>query len=266
MPQKIRIIFVAFLLLVSNLLFAQFKSIKGVVIGSGDVEGIHILNQSSVKYDVTDTDGSFEIFAKLNDTLVVSALKYKTKTVVLNTNNFNKTILQIKLQEKIDELEEVFVGKVLTGSLNSDVGNVEIKKEVNFYDLGIPGYTGKPKTIEERKLFDADHGKMFVYTGIGLAVNVNKLLNKVSGRTKKLKEIVALSENDKCMKRMRDFYSESLFENEKLTSAQQTEYFYFCADDENFSSICKRNDPIEVISFLNKKLSDYNINLQSKED
>ena len=66
-----------------------------VRIGNGDVEGIHILNQSSVKYDVTDTDGSFEVFAKLNDTLVVSALKYKTKTVILNTNNFNKTILQI---------------------------------------------------------------------------------------------------------------------------------------------------------------------------
>lgn len=265
MSLKIKIVLVT-LLTISNLALAQSKMLKGVVVANDDVEGIHILNRSSVKYDVTDTDGNFEIFAKLNDTLVISALKYQTKSVVINLEKFNSVLLKIKLQEKIDELEEVFVGKQLTGSLNSDVGNVKLKKELNFYDLGIPGYKGKPKTIEERKLYDADHGKMAAFYIIAGAVNVNKLLNKISGRTKKLKAIVALSENDKCMKRIRDSYSNIILEDEKFTDAQKAEYFYFCMDDKIFSSICTSNNSIEIIPFLNKKLLDYKKNLQSAED
>ena len=244
---------------------AQLTTLKGTVIAKDDVEGIHILNKSSVKYTVTDTDGSFSILAKANDTIVISGLKYELKEIRVIPKYFEDNNLDIYLTEKVNTLDEVIVGKVLTGDINSDIGNVEIKEEVNFYDLGIPGYTGKPKTIEERKLFDADNGKMFA-VGLGGAVNFNKLLNKISGRTKKLKAIVDLSEKDKCMKRMRDFYSKIILDKENFSDPQKAEYFYFCMDDSNFKTICERNDPSEVIPFLNEKLSVYKQNLESKDD
>ena len=155
------------------------------------------------------------------------------------------------------------MGKVLTGSLGSDIGNVELKKQPNFYDLGIPGYTGKPKTISERKLADADGGGPIYY---GLGVNFHKLLNRISGRTKMLRARVNLEEKDKCMKRLKEFYSESLFKNETLTDGQQAEYFYFCMDADNFLDLCKRNDPSEVIPFLKEKLKIYKQNLAEIRD
>lgn len=262
MIKKIKIFIFLFCLLfgVAN---AQLKELKGVVMAKGDVEGVHVLNKSSVKYTVTDTDGSFEILAKPNDTLTISALKYKTKEVVVTKDFFQSNKLRVFLEEKVNELDEVVVGKILTGNIGSDIGNVELKKEVNFYDLGIPGYTGKPKTIEERKLADAvSGGPVYQIT----SVNFHKLLNIISGRTKKLKAIVDLSERDKCMKRIKDFYSETLFENEEFTEAQKADYFYFCMDGLNFKDICERNDPSEVIPYLNEKLKTYKQNLNLKED
>ena len=245
---------------------AQLKTLQGIVIANDDVEGIHVLNKSSVKYTVTDTDGSFLILAKANDTLVISGLKYELKEIKIIPKYFENFNLKIYLTEKVNTLDEVIVGRILTGDINSDIGNVKIKEELNFYDIGIPGYTGKPKTIEERKLYDADHGKMIQFYGIAGAVNINKLLNKISGRTKKLKAIVDLSEKDKCMRRTRDFYSKIILDKENFSDPQKAEYFYFCMDDSNFKTICERNDPSEVIPFLNEKLSAYKQNLEYKDD
>ncbi|WP_299113278.1 carboxypeptidase-like regulatory domain-containing protein [uncultured Winogradskyella sp.] len=253
------------LIVLAGTVNAQLKTLRGVVLANGDVEGVHILNKSSVKYTVTNTDGSFEILAKPKDTLTISALKYQTKEIVLGQEFFESRALRIYLIEKVNELEEVVVGEILTGNIGSDIGNVELKDEVNFYDLGIPGYTGKPKTIPERKLADADAGN-WGYVGLGFGVNFHKLLNKVSGRTKKLKAIVELDEKDKCMKRMRDFYSESIFDKEEFTEPQKADYFYFCMDDLKFKNICNRNDPSEVIPFFNEKLKAYKLNLNSKDD
>jgi len=253
------------IVLTTSIVNAQLKTLKGKVIAGGDVEGVHILNKSSVKYTVTDTDGNFDILAKPRDTLTISALKYQTKEIVVNQDFYRPNGLKVYLTEKVNELDEVVVGKILTGNIGSDIGNVELKEEVNFYNLGIPGYTGKPKTLPERKLADADAGS-WGYVGLGFGINFHKLLNRVSGRTKKLKAIVALDEKDKCMNRMRDFYSETLLENQELTKPQKADYFYFCMDDLKFKDICNRNDPSEVIPFLNEKLKTYKQNLNSKDN
>ncbi|ARV10262.1 hypothetical protein BTO05_11665 [Winogradskyella sp. PC-19] len=244
---------------------AQLRTLEGIVIANDDVEGIHVLNKSSVKYTVTDTDGSFSILAKADDTLVVSGLKYELKEIKIIPEYFENNNLKIYLTEKVNTLDEVVVGQILTGDIGSDVGNVKIKEEVNFYDLGIPGYIGKPKTIPERKLADADGGS-WGYVGLGFGLNFHKLLNKISGRTKKLKANVELERKDKCMKRMRDSYSKVILDKERFSDAQKAEYFYFCMDDLSFKTICERNVPSEVIPFLNNKLEAYKKNLESKED
>ncbi len=244
---------------------SQTRELNGQLIANDDVEGIHILNRTSAKYAISKEDGSFVILAKASDTLFVSGLKYQNQEFIITQSMMDLGSFSVRLIEKINELSEVIVGKILTGSLQSDLENSDAKPEVNFYDLGIPGFTGKPLTQNERKLHDADAGPMG-YIGLRAGVNFHKLLNKVSGRTKKLKAIVELDEKDKCMKRIRDFYSESLFDKEEFTEPQKADYFYFCMDDLKFKGICNRNDPSEVIPFLNEKLKAYKQNLNSKDD
>jgi arginine utilization protein RocB len=185
---------------------------------------------------------------------------------IISENN-----LRVYLNEKINELDEVVVGKILSGSLDSDINNFGKETDVNFYDLGIPGYTGKPKTLNERKLSDADAGGWLSggnagAFGAGVGVNFHKILNRISGRTKKLKARVAIDAKDKCRQAIKEEYGGAIFETEEFTEDSKADYFYFCMDDENFKDICNRNDPTEILPFLKNKLIAYKVNLNSDKD
>jgi hypothetical protein len=236
---------------------AQTKDLNGQFIANDEVEGLHILNKTSAKYTVSKEDGSFVIPAKTSDTLFISGLKYKNQEFVITQSIIDAGSFSIQLTETINELDEVRVGSTLTGSLESDLENSDAETEVNFYDLGIPGYKGKPLTQNERKLHDADGGGP-IYTGLG--VNVHKLLNRISGRTKKLKEIVALDKEDSCIERLRREYEEAIFKTDTLADNLKNEYFYFCQEDEGFRTLCEENNDLKAIEFLQTKLKAYKKN------
>ena len=81
---------------------AQLQNLSGKISANGDVEGIHILNKTSVKYTVSRPDGTFDIGVKINDTLVFSALKYQLKELVITQKALQKNFLQVYLTEKVN--------------------------------------------------------------------------------------------------------------------------------------------------------------------
>ena len=198
---------------------------------------------------------------------MISGVKYQTQDVIISSSIMELGQFNINLIEKINELDEVIVGKILTGSLESDLENSDAQPEINFYDLGIPGYKGKPLTQNERKLHDADAGPsgsvMGGPYGGGVGLNLHKLLNTVSGRTKKLKAIVELDDRDRCMERFRRDYEAFLFENDTLTENLRNEYYLFCQEDEEFLTLCNQNNEIKVLEFLQAKLTVYQENRKS---
>ncbi|MFK7833091.1 MAG: hypothetical protein AB8B52_07435 [Winogradskyella sp.] len=266
--SKILIYAVAFLL--SLFAEAQTKEIKGQLIADDEVEGLHILNKTNIKYTISNEGGSFVIPASVSDTLVISGVKYKLQEVIISAAMMEAEKVRVTLVEDVNELREVVVGKILTGSLESDLENSDAEPEINFYDLGIPGYTGKQLTQNERKLFDADSGPNgFIGGGpfgAGAGVNLHKLLNKVTGRTKKLKAIVELDNRDACIQRLKNNYESLIFENDTLAENLKTEYYLFCQEDDDFLTLCQQNNDIKLIEFLQAKLLIYRENLNSVKD
>lgn len=248
-----------FFLLAFGLIFAvnaQLKDLSGQLIASDEVEGLHILNRTAAKYTISNEDGSFVIPARVSDTLFISGLKYEPQEFVITQAILDIGGFSVTLIEKINELNEVVVGKIFTGSLVSDLENLDAKTEINFYDLGIPGYTGKQLSQNERKLHDADAGS-WGSIGLGFAVNFHKLLNAVSGRTKKLKEIVALDNEEKCITRLRREFEAAIFETDSLAENLKNEYFYFCQEDDSFDALCQEQNDLKSIEFLKQKLKAY---------
>lgn len=243
---------------------AQRKEIKGQLIADDEVEGIHILNKTAAKYAISNADGSFSILAKSSDTLYISSLKYENKEVVITEQIEISGIISVQLEEKVNALDKVIVGKILTGSLQSDLENSDAKTEVNFYDLGIPGNTKLPLTQNERKLHDADAGPMG-YIGLGFGVNFHKLLNTISGRTKKLKAIVELDNRDKCINRLRIDYESILFEKDTLVESLRNEYFMFCQEDESFLVLCEEKNDIKMLEYMQQKLKAYRDNRKTQD-
>ncbi|NRB82502.1 MAG: hypothetical protein HRU49_01795 [Winogradskyella sp.] len=260
--KKIKIFLSFTAILAISVSYAQRKELNGQLTANDDVEGIHVLNKSAAKFAISDEGGTFRILAKVNDTLFVSSLKYKNKDVVLTQAMIDAEIILIQLEEKINALDKVVVGKILTGSLQSDLENSDAKTEVNFYDLGIPGNTKLPLTQNERKLHDADAGPMG-YIGLGFGLNFHKLLNKISGRTKKLKAIVELDDRDRCINRLRADYESIIFETDSLSDRLKNEYFLFCQEGDTFLALCKEKNEMKLLEYMQQKLIQYMENRES---
>ncbi|MCC1483946.1 carboxypeptidase-like regulatory domain-containing protein [Winogradskyella immobilis] len=237
---------------------AQLKTLKGKVVADDDVENIHVLNKSALKFTTTNTDGTFEILVKVTDTLTISSLKYQLEEVVITTEILNIGYIQVSLTEKVNQLDQVVIGKILTGNLDSDINNLDVKTDINFYDLGIPGYTGKLPTLAERKLIAA--------TGSGGGVSIVGLINAITGKTKYYKSLVKLERRERCLNQLKDAYSESIFENKKMVDSLKLQYFEYAADDSNFESICKEKGSLNQLEFLIQKLKDFKIQIKSKDE
>jgi len=244
---------------------SQTVELNGVVTADTDVENIHVINKTSNKFATTNKLGGFKIQAKIFDTIVFSSVQYKIKALVVTSKNIQEKSILVHLSEFVNILEEVLLGKVLTGDLNSDIKNSDAERPIDFYDVGIPGYTGKPKTQNERRLYEADNGK-YVSIGLGLGLNLNKILNKISGRTKKLKERVRLESNDVLLYSIKARLSEDFFATYPLDESLHPDFFYFCSDDENFKIKCAGRSDIEVFEFLAEKIIEYKNNLNTIKD
>ena len=235
-------------------LFSQSTEIQGKVTASSDIDRIHIINKTANRFSVTNDDGEFEISASVNDTILISAIQYKPLEILITPLMIQSKFISAHLTDKITELDEVVVGRILTGDLLSDIENSDKKRDLNFYDLGIPGYTGKQKTQSERRLHEAT-------TGSGL-VPLNPILNWLSGRTKELKDQIARENIDNALQKTSSELSEMLFNIDDLEESKRVEFFYFVSDDPDFLPLSKLNNDMKMLEFLQKKLEEFKIQIE----
>ncbi|WP_298895891.1 carboxypeptidase-like regulatory domain-containing protein [uncultured Psychroserpens sp.] len=249
-----KLFFFLLAVLFSSRLVAQTKDISGQILASGDLVGIHIINKTASKFTITNDKGGFEIPAKLNDTITVSGVQYKPKEVIVTDIIMQTQSMIVNLEDNVNLLDEVVVGKVLTGDLMSDIENTEVKRDINFYDVGIPGYTGPRKTQSERRLYEAKSG--------GGIVPLNPLINWISGRTKRLKEQIKREELNKAVDQVEAKFSEMLFDTDTLDATKRKEFFYFSGDDPKFLPLSKTKDEIKMLEFLKEKLKKFKRRLE----
>lgn len=249
----IRFSILAFLFL-CQAAFSQSVEISGKVGSKIDVENIHVINKTAQVFTITNNKGEFKISASLNDTIIFSSIQHQPKMVVVDKNMVLFKAIKITLDEQVNELDEVVVGRVLTGNLLSDIKNVKGDAPINFYDVGIPGYTGKPATQSERRLNEA-------ITGAGF-IPLNPILNAISGRTKMLKNRIKLEEREALMQSIKGRLSKDFFMSNPLDEALKMDFFYFCADDENFIEYCQNETDFKILIFLRHKYKQYMENLK----
>lgn len=262
--SKIKFIAPFFVFFVAHVTIAQTVNLKGKIIATDEVDGIHILNNTSKTFTISNSNGEFSIPAKLNDTLAFSGVSYELKTLIVSESIVNSKTLTVYLTEEINVLDEVVIGKVLTGDLSSDIVNSGVKRSIDFYDLGIPGYTGKRKTQSERRLYEAGDFKPIQLLGLlGGSLPINPILNAISGRTKELKNRVHLENQDNCINKIKSNLSEILFSSHELEEQYRIEFFHFCADDARFDTLCMLDNDFETLEFLKEKLSSFKSILQT---
>ena len=127
------------------LLFSQTeKAISGQLIcKDGILQGITILNLVTEKEAISNFDGKFIIFAKVDDLLVIQSNNFEYERKIIDDNDIKDGKIAINLTKKIEQLEEVKIIKYFN---------------INAVSLGILSKPAKVYTTAARRMYTAQTG------------------------------------------------------------------------------------------------------------
>ena len=132
---------------------SQDNTLTAYVENSADgkpISSVHVINLNQVIGVISDKTGKFEIPAKVNDTLYLSYLGFKSIKVRVTNDLMKFENSKIQLTELAYALEEVIVSPYkLTGYLEIDAKNIPISRSLRYSIPGLPsrGYEGGSRNI-----------------------------------------------------------------------------------------------------------------------
>jgi hypothetical protein len=148
------------LLFISPSAFAQTvveKLLHGkIVVESGNVAGVNIVNLVNEKSTTSDSNGEFIILAKADDLLVFSSVNLEYHRKIIDEDDLKSDLITIKMTSKITQLKEVIVNK---------------HPQINAVSLGISAKGIKKYTPAERRLYTANSTLEFI---VGSNCNAKK--------------------------------------------------------------------------------------------
>ena len=143
MKKNVIFLFIIFLL-VGHSYGQAVPQVEGIVINSSDdsaLESVNIVNLNQVIGTTTNNKGEFKISAKVNDTLHLSYLGFKSIKVRVTNDWLKFGSSKIELTELALALEEVVVNQLkLTGYLEVDIKQVPAINDNYRYSIsGLQG-------------------------------------------------------------------------------------------------------------------------------
>lgn len=275
MPKHLLFILIA--VLASFLGFSQDNTtlLKGKVSSSkNDVSNVLIVNLNSNKSTITDSLGIFSIEVKLKDSVRFTAVQYLPKEIVISESHMNSSLITIQLIDNIIDLNEVTVTPYnLTGEIDRDIDRLHIEPTVTSYSLGLQNADVTKMTQSERLLQEADRGKyvslqimdeygklneILSYVGLSVKVNTHKIMNKVSGRTRLLEEMVERDENMNLEKEIiYKFSKRTIAEHFNIPESNVNGFITYCLSQPDFNELSDSGNMSEIWAYLETKSFDF---------
>lgn len=203
-----------------------------IVVDSGNVGGVTIINLVNEKSAISDGNGEFLILAKAEDLLVFSSVNLEYYRRIIEEEDLKTAVLTIKMTAKITELEEVIVNK---------------HPEINAVSLGISAKGIKHYTPAERKLYTAN------------STPVDALLNLMSGRTAMLKKNLEVEKKERLLA-----YIGALFDDEYYTGTLKIPanyikgFQYYCIEKEEFAASVRSKNKTTIMLLIVSLAKTYN--------
>jgi hypothetical protein len=228
------------LLLLCQISFGQTldeKLLQGKIrVDSVGANGINILNLTNGKTTQTNNSGEFFILAKANDILVFTAVNLKKYRKTISFSDFELGKLSIILEPKITELKEVIVNK----------------NEINALSLGVVTKDPVKYSPAERRLRTAgDFKPIELLQLLGGSMPLDPLINKINGRTKRLKKLVVLEKKENFIKLISELYNQEYFTVQLGIASDYVNGFkYFIVENENFLKVLESKNEERTSFFM----------------
>lgn len=190
--------------------------------------------------------------AKAEDLLVFSAVNLEYHRRTIEENDLTSDTLLIKMIPKSIELKEVVVTK---------------RPEISAISLGISQKEIKPYTTAEKKLKTAGDFKPIHLLGLlGGSLEVDPILNAISGRTAMLKKELEIEKKELLLKQLNDMYDENYFVNRLKIPLEHIKGFgYYIIENEKFTTALKSKNKAMTKFLMGELAVKYNEMILNKK-
>ena len=129
---------------------------------------------------------------------------------------------------QINKLDEVFI---------------EQKSEFNAVSLGIIKKEIKPLTVYERQLYTAgDFKPIHLLSILGGSLQVDPIINAISGRTKRLKKYVSFEKRENNLQYLEDHFTEYMLKNLNIPEQSIGRFLSYLIENEQLQNMIDRKD------------------------
>lgn len=233
----------------------KYKRIKGKINVSlqEDASQINVFNLENGQYTYTNEYGEFQIDVKEGDELVFTAVQYQQFSVIISAATVSKGKLNINLNMKATQLEEVIVKSGLSGDIQVDIKKIDTQKaNLSVVDVQEAIY-GSDYEFSADQYTTPKNGaidKGYLENGINF-VNIFKAVFGLKNQAQE-KENVNLDEQ------IRQLYSTDFFKKYMNVEEEEVNDFIFFMEERglSISSIRRMND-LELIDYVLKESEEY---------
>jgi hypothetical protein len=238
MVVGIRLLFIMFLSTAALAQGSASFALKGKVNADEfNVDGIYVINLTTEKAVITDYEGYFGIDGRAGDTLLLSAVQYKSRRVVLTSEDFENRLFFVKMEPTMNQLDEVVIRRY---------------NNINAVSSGVISANQKSYTPAERKLKTATglNGSAAVGSMAGGAISADPLINFLSGRTAVLKKELKVEKKEFYLRELDAMFDRSHFVDKlKIPSDYVKGFQYYAVDNDKFTKILNEKN-ITTTEFL----------------
>lgn len=210
-------IYFVFTLLFLTTAVAQKVYFKGTVIFEKvPLENVNALNISTSDFTVSNEMGEFTLIVGLGDTLQLNYLGMNPINKVIDRSALEKAKMTFFMTNFSSSLDEVRINTI------------------DAFSLGIIPKRVKPLTVNERRFKSESEINSANLTGFfGLGIGLDPILNAINGRTKELKNNLAIERKQAILKHLKLNYSEYLIAKLENTDDEKLLQFYYYLIDLN---------------------------------
>ena len=228
-----------------QLIFSQTTSrillIGQVKCDETKVDNVIVFNVNSRSGSVVKNEGNFEINAKIRDTLVFSSINFLSKKIVLENENFTANSFIVKLELKINNLEEVKVSNN-NAKYNPIKENTQKYVDKQFFDDN----SSSPKNPN-------------VYDGQTPGINFVRLFKDVVKLFKKKNPkqtdyFANVDFTDLVLRKVKYTYFTNTL---KLKDEEIRLFLVFCENDEKAKDLSRYKTNFELMDFLFNKNKEF---------
>ncbi|MGZ9676726.1 hypothetical protein [Flavobacterium sp. GNP001] len=211
----------------------KLTSIRGLVVcQEQSIADATIRNSTTGQEVKSNSIGSFSVLAKTGDELLVSAFNYETVRKIITAQDLLSSIVKFELPQKITVLPEVIIRD----------------QSITARSIGAQFTEPKRFTAAERKLQTAGDFKPIMLLGLlGGSMPLDPLINKINGRTKRLKVLVALEKKEQVIKLLSEWFEPNFYTDQlQIPSEFCSGFKFFVAEEPSFVVLMDTRDKNKI--------------------